>query len=185
MGADMIVARMNRMLAVAIFGCAIGAGGAAAGAGPDPKALCDAAKGAGIDGPELYWAAASDNPDYFFCMATKHDSYGEDGNLVMFTYQVDGDASGARTISVIANIYDDKVPTEAIGETLQPLLLGIFSAAGQGPVPGDLAQSVAAVSEFSGNTALGAATASYKPGDNADNPYNGAKYAIRIDLRQP
>jgi hypothetical protein len=173
---------LNRMLAVAIFGCALGAG--AAWAGSDPKALCDAAKGAGIEGPDLYWAAASDNPDYFFCTGTKHDfPGGGGGNILMFTYQVYGDASGAKTIAVVASIYDDKLPTEAIGRTLQPLLLGIFSAAGKGPVPGDLAQNVASISEFRTDTPLGAASASYKPSDQSDNPYNGAKYAIRIDLQ--
>src|SRR3989304_2575887 len=98
----MTIARMNRTLAVAIFGCVIGAGGAGAGAGAAP---------------------------------------------------------GAKTIAMVASIYDDKLPVEAIGETLQPLLRDIFAATGRGPVPGDLAQGVGAGSEFRPETPLGPASA--------------------------
>jgi hypothetical protein len=177
-----MISRMKWRLAAAV---GLLAASPAFAAGPDPKALCEAAKGAGIGGEDLYWAAASDNPAYFFCDGGKHDFPGGEGSILMYRFQVSGDTAGASAITVTTNIYDDKVPTETINRTLQPLLDGIFAAAGLGPVPGDVARGVAAVAPFSAATPLGVVTASYQPGSHADNPYNGAEYTLRIELQSP
>jgi Ankyrin repeats (3 copies) len=153
-------------------------------ANPEAQALCNAGTSAGFNASDLAWQQWQKGRPQYFCQAVKHDLSGGAGDVLMFTYEVDGNATGAKTVSITADIYDDQLPRDRLGKTLQPLLNAIFSAAGKSPVPNDVAGQVASISVFKSQTSVGAMAARYTPGRDAGTPYNGAKYEISIQLGQ-
>jgi hypothetical protein len=102
----------------------------------------------------------------------------------MFTYEVDGDASGAKTISITADINDTQLRKAALAKTLRPLLSAIFSAVGKGAVPHDVAAQVVSISDFKSATPLGTMAAHFALGKDAAYPYIGSKYEIAIQYAQ-
>lgn len=151
---------------------------------PMAQALCNAGTSADFSASDLAWHKYDKDPAQYFCQAIKHDFPGGAGNVFMFTYEVDGDASGAKTIWITADVYDDQLRKAALAKTLRPLLSAIFSAAGKGAVPDDVAAQVVSVSDFKTATPLGSMAAHFVPGKDAANPYNGSKYEITIQYAQ-
>ena len=156
--------------------------GAGAAGLTHPQTLCDAGKNIGFYAQNWSWTAYAKYPTQYYCQGIQHDSPGGEGNMLMFTYQVDGTAGKAQGILITTDIYADSLPKDAINRNVQPLLTSIYAVAGKGPMPGDLTDAVAALSVVQEDTALGSVTTAYRPGDHADMPYNGAEYTIQIIL---
>jgi uncharacterized protein len=163
-----------------------GAKATSATAAPNPiaQALCNAGTSADFSASDLAWHKYDKDPRQYFCQAITHDFPGGAGNVLMYTYEVDGDASGAKTIWITADIYDDQLPKDVLEKTLQPLLGAIFSAVGKGAVPDDVAAQVASISEFKSDTPVGAMAAHFTMGKDAAYPYIGSKYEITIQYAQ-
>jgi hypothetical protein len=145
------------------------------------QALCEAAR-TPLASPDLEWGYP-DEWDHGHCDAVKHDFPGGPGDVVMFTYAVSGDRNGARTLTLLVNIYDDTLPKDVISATVQPLLTNIFAGAARGTLPDAVASSTAALADLNTDTPLGKVTAHLTPGSDAALPTNGAEYRIDIALK--
>ncbi len=144
-----------------------------------PQILCKIGADAGFGG--LSWAAYAKIPGLYFCQGVNHDFPPGAGDVVMYTYEVDGNALAARSIFIETAIFSDSLPKEMIDRTLRPLLARIYSAGGKGPMPSALADAIGTLSNVRQDTAFGLVTATYQAGDPGENT-NGAKYTIRITL---
>ncbi|HVA29461.1 MAG TPA: ankyrin repeat domain-containing protein [Candidatus Baltobacteraceae bacterium] len=145
-----------------------------------PREFCNAGTKAGLTSSA--WGSASDAPAMYFCQAVKHDFGSGSGDVVMYTYEVDGTIAFAKSIYIKTDVFMTEIPTQMIAQTLTPLIRQIYANAHQGQVPSDLLDSLVAFKNVRQDTPLGLVTGVYAVGDHPDYPTIGAEYTIRITL---
>jgi hypothetical protein len=140
------------------------------------QALCEAAREP-LGDATVTWAFYTDGINAG-CSGGKHDFPGGAGAVIMYTYVVGGDRSGAKTLSIKVNEYSSTLSKDLINATLQPLLRNLFATAGGAAVPSDVINSAALLSDLQADSALGRVTARFKPGNNG-----GGEYVMAFELK--
>ena len=146
-----------------------------------PQGFCHA--GAAEDFSVLTpWVSVPKNPRAFYCQSGKHDFGTGAGDVIMYTFEVDGSRTIARSVYIRTDIFMDVLPTALVTTTLKPLLEQIYAYGHKGPIPVPLLTTLLSLASVQQDTPFGNVIAVYKNGDKPQYPIIGASYIIRIQI---
>ncbi len=146
-----------------------------------PSMFCTATASIGF-GKSSAWKTFANDPKTYACDNVKHDFGSEAGDVIMYTYQVEGAKTFPRYIFLKTEVFMSTIPLDIIAKTLRPLLQRIYLNSGRGPIPEKLLESLLQCTNVQSDTKLGFVRAEYTPGSHPDRPTNGASYSISISL---
>lgn len=148
---------------------------------PSPAALCRVGVAQRFDALRLKWHLNPQPEGGWFCQDTRHEFTGQ-GETLMLTYEVVGDATAARKIWITSDLFFNSPPHDLMETNVVPLLRAVFAASGRGDPPESLVEAIVALRPVHLDTPFGEVGAAFFPGDDPAMPYNSARYDLEIDL---
>lgn len=146
-----------------------------------PKFLCKAGVGLDLIDPNWKWEKDAKSGSYY-CSGGTHDLSGGTGEILMYTFMIDGTQRRVQQVYIEVGIFATELPKRRITDKFAGILKSVLAAAGNGDLAATAIQAVSTLSDTEIDMPPWHITAKFRHGEHP-NSYNGSAYTVWLDVK--